>query len=107
MVGRSSWTSRIRSGLSKACSGRPGRCPKSKSNRYCGVRSIDQQSAMGRRLRECVSFRQASRVSPKDWVANVSQVVTLDKDLLTDPVGKLPRAKLSLLLAGIDVILGR
>lgn len=44
---------------------------------------------------------------PKDSVANVSQVVTLDKDLLTDPVGKLPRAKLSLLLAGIDVILGR
>ena len=31
----------------------------------------------------------------------------LDKDLLTDRVGKLPRAKLTLLLAGIDVILGR
>ena len=44
---------------------------------------------------------------PKDSVANVSQVVTLDKDLLTDRVGRLPRAKLSLLLAGIDVILGR
>ena len=44
---------------------------------------------------------------PKDSVANVSQVVTLDKDLLTDRVGKLPRAKFTLLLAGIDVILGR
>ena len=44
---------------------------------------------------------------PKDSVANVSQVVTLDKDLLTDRVGKLPRAKLLLLLAGIDMVLGR
>lgn len=44
---------------------------------------------------------------PKDSVANVSQVVTLDKSLLTECVGKLPRAKVDLLLAGIDVILGR
>jgi len=44
---------------------------------------------------------------PKDSVANVSQIVTLDKDLLTDRVGKLPRPKLELLLAGIDVVLGR
>ena len=44
---------------------------------------------------------------PKDSVANVSQIVTLDRDLLTGRVGKLPRAKLDLLLAGIDVVLGR
>ena len=44
---------------------------------------------------------------PKDSVANVSQVVTLDKAVLTERVGKLPRAKLELILAGIDVILGR
>lgn len=44
---------------------------------------------------------------PKDSVANVSQVVTLDKDLLTERVGKLARAKLELLLSGIDVELGR
>jgi mRNA interferase MazF len=43
---------------------------------------------------------------PKDSVANVSQIVTLDKDLLTERVGKLPRAKLKLLFAGIDVALG-
>ena len=43
---------------------------------------------------------------PKDSVANVSQLVTLDRDLLTDRVGKLPRAKLELLLSGIDVVLG-
>lgn len=44
---------------------------------------------------------------PKDSVANVSQIVALDKSILTDRVGKLSRAKLGLLLAGIDVILGR
>lgn len=44
---------------------------------------------------------------PKDSVANVSQIVTLDKTLLTERVGKLPLAKLHLVLSGIDVILGR
>jgi mRNA interferase MazF len=44
---------------------------------------------------------------PKDSVANVSQIVALDKALLADRVGKLPRNKLVLLLAGIDVVLGR
>jgi mRNA interferase MazF len=44
---------------------------------------------------------------PKDSVANASQVVTLDKTVLTERVGKVPRAKLELILAGIDVILGR
>ena len=40
-------------------------------------------------------------------VANVSQILTLDKELLTERTGKLPEAKLDLLLAGIDVVLGR
>ena len=44
---------------------------------------------------------------PKDSVANVSQIVTLDRSLLTDRVSRLPRAKLDLILSGIDVILGR
>ena len=44
---------------------------------------------------------------PKESVANVSQIVTLDKTLLTERVGKLPRAKLQLVLSGIDVVLGR
>jgi len=44
---------------------------------------------------------------PKDSVANVSQVLTLDRDLLTERVGKLPRAKVELLLTGIDTVLGR
>ncbi len=44
---------------------------------------------------------------PKDSVANVSQVLTLDRDLLTERVGKLPRAKVELLFSGIDTVLGR
>jgi mRNA interferase MazF len=44
---------------------------------------------------------------PKDSVGNVSQIITVDKDILTERVGKLPMAKVRLLFAGIDVILGR
>jgi mRNA interferase MazF len=44
---------------------------------------------------------------PKDSVANVSQVVTLDRCALTEPVAALPEKKLALVLAGIDVVLGR
>jgi len=44
---------------------------------------------------------------PKDSVANVSQLVTLDRAMLTDRVGKLPDNKLELILYGIDVVLGR
>jgi mRNA interferase MazF len=44
---------------------------------------------------------------PRDSVANVSQVTSLDRGLLTEPAGKLPRSKLQVLLAGIDVVFGR
>lgn len=43
----------------------------------------------------------------KESVANVSQIVTLDKADLTERVGKLPRSKLKLVLSGIDVVLAR
>ena len=44
---------------------------------------------------------------PKDSVANVFQIVSVDKDLLTARVGKLPRSKLQLVLSGIDTVLGK
>ena len=44
---------------------------------------------------------------PKDSVANTSQIVTLDRELLTEEVGKLSKRQLDLVLAGIDIILGR
>ena len=51
----------------------------------------------------------AARVTglPKDSIANVSQIVSVDKDLLSARVGRLPRPKLDLLLSGIDVVLGK
>jgi mRNA interferase MazF len=50
-----------------------------------------------------------SRVTglPNDSVANASQIIALDKGYLTERVGRLPSAKVDLLLSGIDVVLGR
>lgn len=44
---------------------------------------------------------------PKDSVANTSQIVALDRDSLSERVGRLPSKKLALVMAGIDVVLGR
>jgi mRNA interferase MazF len=44
---------------------------------------------------------------PKPSVANVSQVITLDRSDLAERAGHLPAAKLRLILAGVDVVLGR
>ena len=44
---------------------------------------------------------------PKDSVANVSQIVTLDREALSERIGKVARAKLDLILAGIDIVLDR
>lgn len=44
---------------------------------------------------------------PKDSVANASQIVALDRSLLTQRVGHLARKQMELLLGGIDVVLGR
>ena len=44
---------------------------------------------------------------PKDSVANVSQIVALDRASLTERVGTLSDKKLELVLSGIDIVLGR
>lgn len=44
---------------------------------------------------------------PNDSVANVSQILALDKRTLTERVGALPDSKLDLVLFGIDVVLAR
>lgn len=44
---------------------------------------------------------------PKDSVANVSQIVTIDRSMLTERVGRLTRNDLQLILAGVDLVLGR
>ena len=44
---------------------------------------------------------------PKDSVANVSQLVSLDRGLLRDRAGRLTRGQIDRVLAGIDIVLGR
>jgi len=44
---------------------------------------------------------------PRDCVANVSLITALDKQQLTERIGKIARRQLQLVLAGIDIILGR
>jgi mRNA interferase MazF len=43
----------------------------------------------------------------KESVANVSQVTALDRSVLVERVSRVSRAKLDLVLGGIDVVLGR
>jgi mRNA interferase MazF len=44
---------------------------------------------------------------PRDSVANASQIVALDRDLITIEVGKLAKRQLELILTGIDIVLDR
>lgn len=44
---------------------------------------------------------------PKDSVANPSQIVSLDRAILTSRVGKLAPRRLAEVLVGIDIVLGR
>jgi mRNA interferase MazF len=44
---------------------------------------------------------------PKDSVANVSQIVAVDRSVLSERVGHVTEDDLALVLAGIDIVLGR
>ena len=44
---------------------------------------------------------------PRRSVANVSQILTIDRLDLDERVGKIPARKLKLVLAGIDILFGR
>jgi len=55
----------------------------------------------------CVLLTARASGLPKDSVANATQLVTLDRTIPTERVGKLSRAKLDLVLAAIDVVLER
>lgn len=43
----------------------------------------------------------------KDSVANASQIVTIDRAILSERVGRVAKASLRLILEGIDIVLGR
>jgi mRNA-degrading endonuclease toxin of MazEF toxin-antitoxin module len=44
---------------------------------------------------------------PKDSVAKVSQIVALDRSLLSERVGRVGPKQLAQILHGVDVVLGR
>ncbi len=44
---------------------------------------------------------------PKDSVANVSQIVTIDRNLLAERVGRVSRRQMEAILDGIALVLGR
>lgn len=54
-----------------------------------------------------VRLRARSTGLPKDSVANVSQLVTIDRGLLSPAIGRLSAQQIALVLSGIDLILGR
>lgn len=44
---------------------------------------------------------------PRDSVANVTQIIAIDRSLFTERVGRLTRPQLEQVLGGIDILLGR
>ena len=54
-----------------------------------------------------VLLRRRMTRLPKDSVANVSQVIAIDRTLLTERVGHVTAGALRLVLEGIDLVLGR
>lgn len=53
-----------------------------------------------------VLLKSAVTGLPKDSVANVSQVLTVDKSFLTEKVGKLRKAELQKIETGLRLLLG-
>ncbi len=54
-----------------------------------------------------VSLPKKNTGLAKDSVANVSQILTVDRDFLGRRVGRLSKVELQAILAGIDLVLGR
>ena len=54
-----------------------------------------------------ILLRAAATGLDRDSVANVSLTVAVDKTQLVERAGKISRRQLELVLAGIDVVLGR
>ena len=43
----------------------------------------------------------------RDSVANVSQIVTVDKRQLTERVGRVPKRQMEAIFSGVDLVMGR
>ena len=44
---------------------------------------------------------------PQDSVVNTTQIMTLDRELLTEDIGKVNKRQLQLIISGINTVLGR
>lgn len=55
---------------------------------------------------DCLLPRRSTGLT-KDSVANVSQIVTVDRATMGDRVGRLSKAQLELILEGVDTVLDR
>ena len=103
-MGGPTCTDRVRAWVPKA----GGRCPRGrpqpKSHRHRGLRASDQQPSMGNGTGNVLLQARLTGLS-KDSVANVAQIITLDKHLLTDRAGKLPHAKLELVFPELMLFL--
>ena len=44
---------------------------------------------------------------PKDSVANVTQIIAIDRSLLTEPIGRISRQHLDMLWKGLDLLFDR
>jgi mRNA interferase MazF len=54
-----------------------------------------------------VQLSAAATGLPRESVANVTQILTVDRGILTERVGKIPGAKVDLILAGMDLVFDR
>jgi mRNA interferase MazF len=54
-----------------------------------------------------VLLRASTAGLSRDSVANVSQIVAVDRSILSERVGHLGDRELALMLAGVDLVLGR
>ncbi len=54
-----------------------------------------------------VALSQRDTGLTKPSVANITQVIAVDRATLSEPVGRLAAPKLDLILAGLDLVLGR
>jgi len=54
-----------------------------------------------------VLLRSRTTGLPKDSVANVSQIIAIDRAFLTEVVGRLSKRQIELVFAGVDIVLGR
>lgn len=54
-----------------------------------------------------VVLKAKSTGLPKDSVANVSQIVAVDKVVLVERAGRISKQQLQLVFAGLDVVLAR